>query len=297
MNQRVVVDAPAKINLGLEVLGKRDDGFHEIRSILAMISIQDTLEFRMGPLSQGLVNFEPCCPDIDTHDNLIVKAIHEYNRIAGTGSTPDVTVIKRIPVASGLGGASSDCASTLSAMNALNANAVCPEELEAIAATLGSDIPFFLGSPTAMVSGRGTTLRRVPTPPGAVLIVSPDIAIPKKTTTLYSALNSKDFSDGSAVSQQMDRLASPGTIEPSLLANAFSRALSDVSPESAVVEAWMADAGITKSWLSGAGPSRYTLFDTLAECKLAEERLRQTGLNRSRVFSCTFLQSKPSLRT
>lgn len=295
MNQRLVIDAPAKINLGLEILGKRADGFHEIRSILAMISIQDTLEFRIGPLSQGHVNFEPCSPDIDTHDNLIVKAIHEYNRIAGTGTTPDVTATKRIPVAAGLGGASSDCASTLRVMNSLNANALSAEKLETIAAKLGSDIPFFLGSPAAIVSGRGTTIRRVSTPPGAVLIVSPAIAIPQKTKNLYAALNPKDFSDGSAVSQQAKRLEAIGTIDPSLLANAFSRALSVIAPQSAAVETWMAHAGITESWLSGAGPSRYALFETLAECKAAEKQLQETGLVGARTFSATFLKAKPWL--
>jgi 4-diphosphocytidyl-2-C-methyl-D-erythritol kinase len=297
MNQRLVIDAPAKINLGLEILGRRDDGFHEIRSILTMVSIQDTLEFRIGPQSQGLVNFEPCCPGIDAHDNLIAKAIHEYNRIADTGTRPDVTVTKRIPVAAGLGGASSNCASTLRAMNSLNANALSAEKLEDIAATLGSDIPFFLGSPTALVGGRGATLRHVSTPPGAVLVVSPDIAIPQKTKTLYSALDPKDFSDGSSVRRQAERLESFGTIDPTLLANAFSRALSVVAPGAAAVESWMANAGISESWLSGAGPSRYALFETLAECKAAEKRLQETELVGARTFSATFLKSKPLLRS
>lgn len=282
------IDAPAKINLGLEILGQRDDGFHEIRSILAMVELHDTLEFRLDEQSTGTIHFEPDSVNIDPIDNLISGAIAAFNQFAETAVTPDITVRKRIPVASGLGGASSDCAATLIAMNHLADNPLNFDQLSQIAAGLGSDIPFFLGSPTALVSGRGTEIRPISNPKGYVVLVSPVSSIRDKTRTIYHALREQDFSDGSRVERQVAKLQVSGELDQTLLGNAFTIALSAVLPESDVIVLSATAAGVTPIFLSGAGPTHYALLDTFEESQRAVEKLAGSLAGRADIITTTF---------
>lgn len=262
MSHRCTIDAFAKINLGLEITGRRDDGFHNIRSILAMIDLADTLTFETGTGSDGQFAIYPDSKGIDFDDNLIVRAIAAFNRLAGTHLAPSVHLVKRIPVAAGLGGASSDCAATLLAMNHLTRQSLGESQLLRIAAELGSDVPFFLGPPVSSVSGRGIEIESLPELPGSLLIVAPDIWIPEKTRTLYGALTKDDFSSGQAIDAQILRLRTGTPLDPSLLGNAFQDPLERTSAESAALTDSIRSINSTPFWLSGAGPSRYALFDT-----------------------------------
>ncbi|MBA4394743.1 MAG: 4-(cytidine 5'-diphospho)-2-C-methyl-D-erythritol kinase [Desulfobacca sp.] len=152
--------APAKINLTLEILGKRSDGYHEIRSLMQRISLFDLLWIEAG--SDGLEVHCPGHPELENDGNLISRAIRLLEKEIDRPLSFTIRLMKRIPIGGGLGGGSSDAAAVLSNINLLLGSPVQPEHLGALAAQAGSDIPFFLNNRTALALGRGE--RIVPWP-------------------------------------------------------------------------------------------------------------------------------------
>lgn len=279
------VAAPAKINLGLEILGRRPDGFHEIRSVLAMVELHDDLSFvsvpgRENSTISGVAGVAP-------EDNLIKRSISLFHeRIAGDGY--DVQVTKRIPAPAGLGGASANAAATLLALNAMHGVPLPSAALSQIAASLGSDVPFFLGSPAALARGTGIDLCALPPPSGWVLIVVPTLDLPAKTATLYGLLEPGDFSDGSIAERIADHLQAHEAIPPHMLSNAFERPLRMVAPSIIDVRARMTEAGCPRVALSGAGPAHYSLFGSTEAVRAAASRLSPTLLPGERMFTTAF---------
>jgi len=150
--------APAKINLVLEVLAKRDDGYHEIRSLVQTISLCDVLSFELADKT----SFECTEPSLQTSDNLVVQAAELVRKIGGYNKGAKIKLEKRIPRDAGLGGGSSDAATTLSALNGLWQLKLTTSDLVELAARLGSDVPFFIYGGTASMEGRGEKVRRCP---------------------------------------------------------------------------------------------------------------------------------------
>lgn len=174
MPSAVCVNAPAKINLFLNLLGLRPDGFHEVRFVMQMLDLTDTLE--ITPIGEGVqLNLRCRLPALATPDNLITKAYHRF--YAESGLIPialDVNLIKRIPVEAGLGGGSSDGAAMLKVLNQLHGAPLSKTELHAIAAQLGSDVPFFLEGGTCLATGRGEQIKPLPPlPPVEVVLIKP----------------------------------------------------------------------------------------------------------------------------
>lgn len=147
--------APAKINLTLLIAGKRPDGFHEIETVMAKINYCDELLFE--PAGSG--EFELCCTGThwapDGQDNLIWKAAKLLENITGKKLAVRTTLCKNIPAGSGLGSASSDAAAALMGLNRFAGLGLTTEQLTPLAASLGSDVVFFLGKPLAFCAGRG----------------------------------------------------------------------------------------------------------------------------------------------
>src|SRR5215204_1448307 len=226
--RRIVIDAPAKLNLGLEVIGRRDDGFHEIATIFLTIDLYDRLT--LSPSA----DLELSCDDdaLAGEDNLTLRALRllrdETNRPGGAR----IDLGKRIPAASGLGGASSDAAAALLAGRELWQQDVSDARLHDLAAQLGSDVPFFLRGGCAVGRGRGDLLEPLPFPADFwFVVVVPDVRILAKTASLYSRLSKEDFSDGSLIATQAGRLRSGLVPDVSLLGNAFARPLYAMVPE------------------------------------------------------------------
>ncbi len=250
----VTVEAPAKINLGLEILGKRPDGFHEIRSVMTMLHLSDTLQvYAGGPLTSTEL------PNIPADTNLIAKALDMYRRAVPGSPELGWSITKRIPVAAGLGSASSNAAAALLAANALSGNPMSRNALADLAATLGSDVPFFLGTSAAFASGRGTDLAPLSPIDEPVTLLLPRSSITDKTRTLYSLIVPGDLSDGSRserVHQAMERRVIPASTD---LANAFSRPLSSLVPDVGTLMEAFSQSGAGRFGLSGAGPAHYVI--------------------------------------
>ena len=178
------VRCPAKINLGLWILGKRPDGYHEIDTILQTIALED--EITLEPAREGLALATRGIPIPGDAPNLVTRAWDLLVERAG-GRLPRgirATLTKRIPVGAGLGGGSSDAAGFLLGADRLLGLGLTAEELRALAARLGSDVPFFLRGGTARATGRGDMVRQLcPIDPLWIVLVSPPVAI--STTWAY----------------------------------------------------------------------------------------------------------------
>jgi 4-diphosphocytidyl-2-C-methyl-D-erythritol kinase len=171
-----ILQAPAKLNLSLRVLGKREDGFHEIDTVMVKLpNLADELEF------QESVDFVFSCSDstIPHNDgNLVIKAKIYYESVANIDLKCRISLRKKIPHGAGLGGGSSDAASTLLGLNRLCNFKLKSEQLIEIAASLGSDIPFFLSTGSARCTGRGEQIQPIPSPPQLpVLLLKPNFSV------------------------------------------------------------------------------------------------------------------------
>jgi len=173
----LTLPAPAKLNLSLRVLGKRADGFHEIDTTMVKLpGLADQLTFHQ---SSGF-SFQCDTPGIPNDEtNLVVKAVRAYELAAKTPCKFAITLQKNIPHGAGLGGGSSDAATTLLALDQLHDAKLGPARLHEIAASLGSDIPFFLTPGAARCTGRGEVIAPAPSPPSLnVLLLKPWFSVP-----------------------------------------------------------------------------------------------------------------------
>ena len=157
----VVVWAPAKVNLYLEVLGKRPDGYHAIETLMITVGLFDTLVFRDDP--SGQVDLTCSDPALSTGpENLVVRATRLLQGRTGCTRGCRIRLIKRIPMAAGLAGGSTDAAATLLGLNTLWNLGLDPEALAKLGGALGSDVPFFFHAPAAWCTGRGEIVSAVP---------------------------------------------------------------------------------------------------------------------------------------
>jgi len=160
MTDSVVVLAPAKINIHLRVLGHRPDGFHNLESIFQKISLSDELTVNRIP-DRGVFRLESPFLELPAV-NTVSKAVSLFRELSGIDAGIYIRLEKRIPDGAGLGGGSSDAASTLIALNALFNAGLKFSDLHGAACKIGSDVPFFLSSSPAVVSGRGEYVRPFP---------------------------------------------------------------------------------------------------------------------------------------
>ena len=196
MSIRVLADtmkisAPAKINLFLQVLGRRDDGYHELRTLMVCIGLHDTLVLRMGTSRNAIICSHPDVPADET--NLALKAALAYNRALAdkTSLIPlnlSIELIKRIPVGAGLGGGSSDAAAVLNGLNRYYNNPLSDEKLHALALSLGADVPFFVHGQPAIATGVGEHLESYTgLSPWGVVVVYPGFGL--STAEVFKNLN------------------------------------------------------------------------------------------------------------
>ncbi len=172
----LILQAPAKLNLSLRVLGRREDGFHEIDTLMVKLpGLADQIEFRE---SDGY-SFQCDDPSVPGDEgNLVVRAVRAFEAAAGVRCKHSIFLKKIIPHGAGLGGGSSDAATTLLGLNQLHGYPLQVDPLRDLAASLGSDIPFFMASGAVRCTGRGEKLDQVPSPPELrVLLLKPAFGV------------------------------------------------------------------------------------------------------------------------
>jgi len=249
---------PAKINLVLEVTGKRPDGYHEIKSIIQAIDMYDEMSFEHAPS----LEFEYNIPGLKPN-NLITRAAQLLKDASGYRSGAIIRLKKGIPVSGGLGGGSSDAAATLKGLTHLWKLGLDEAALMELAARLGSDVPFFIHGGTAFAEGRGEVITRLPALTGYwVVFLMPDgKPVENKTAAMYSKLTPSDYTDGSSALKMASAIRENNRLDMSLLFNVFNLVAGESIPGVAEGFSRMAEAGATHVHLAGSGPTVFTLTE------------------------------------
>jgi 4-diphosphocytidyl-2-C-methyl-D-erythritol kinase len=254
------------------VLGRRPDGYHDVASLVHTISLADDL--RVAPANELLTRVEGL--DIDPETNLVSRAAALLQARLRERRGAELTLVKRIPEAAGLGGGSSDAASTLVALNALWDRRLGLVDLARLAAELGSDVPFFLRGGAALMRGRGEELQLLPVRAGQWLVlVVPAHDVLDKTRRLYDALAPTDFTSGALTARAAERLRRGQAIEASDCGNAFARAARDVF--AGLSDIWQVAERVCQRrfCLSGAGPALFAFAQDRRDAQRQAQRLDQ----------------------
>lgn len=263
--------ARAKVNLWLQVVGRRADGFHLLDSLVAFTDLADEIEVAPG---SGLT-LEIAGPVADSlqgePDNLVLRAARLLAGRAGVSPRAAIRLSKRIPVAAGLGGGSADAAATLLALVDLWRIAMPPEELFDLAATLGADVPMCLAGRPALASGIGERLAPVPALPAcAILLVNPGLALP---TPAVFAARQGSFSAARPIGDGWRDL---GSLAEDLgrRGNDLSEAAISLQPEIAgVLDQLRRSDGAAHVAMSGSGATCFGLYETIEAAQCAAARL------------------------
>ena len=263
----------AKVNLTLEVIGKREDGYHNVNTVLQTVDLADIVV--ISAADELVVDCDQA--DLSGESNLAWHAATALAAGAGISPEAHVRIEKRIPVAAGLGGGSADAAATLVGLNRWWGLGLSGDELAQVAAGLGSDVPFLLTGGTALGSGRGDEITRLPPLPATdTLLVAPAASIDAKTPAMYRALRPDDFSDGSRTRAILDDAVS-GRLTSAGCCNAFERAAREIFP--GLEDVWDRVAKVTQHppTLSGAGPAFFCMPSSESERIRVAESLQGTG--------------------
>lgn len=280
--EAVTLQAYAKINLGLDVLRKRPDGYHEVKMIMQSISLADTLELKKIPeeairLINGAERDNPEVPMDKT--NLIYRAIDLIKQKYAILEGIEATLTKRIPVAAGMAGGSTDAAAALKGMNQLFALGLSEQELCELGVTLGADIPYCIMGGTALSEGIGERLTPLPPMPECwILIAKPPICV--STGFVYGNLKANELTvhpdiDGMTEAIQHNDLHGI----TSRLGNVLETVTIPAHPEIAVIKDRMLDYGAMQALMSGSGPTVFGIFAEEEQAAEAGTAIQKEGLS------------------
>jgi len=274
-DDELIIRSPAKINLALKVLGRREDGYHEVETVYQMVRFGDVLRIRRQPhgITVGSTHPElPCGPA-----NLVWKAACALSERCRVPLGVHITIEKHITIAAGLGGGSSNAAAALLGLNALYRLDVGKEELLEIARTLGADVPFFLSGPAALGTGRGDILH--PLRPGwraSVLLVCPNVSL--STRAVYEKLNSRLTQhpyDISILLRALQGRELAGIGE--LLHNDLEAVSIADHPVIRTIKDELRELGAEGALMSGSGPTVFGLFRDGAVARRAGKALQRAS--------------------
>jgi len=279
----ISLKAPAKVNLFLEILGKRDDGFHEIETIMQEIDLADSLQFEE---TQEGVTLECNNKNIPANqDNLVCKAANLILEECGIKKGVLINLEKNIPVGAGLGGGSSDAATTLKALNSLWKVGLNNEELMEFAAKLGSDIPFFINGKTALCRGRGELITPVEVRNRMdYIILFPRVHI--STETIYKNLKIDLTKKRKDVSFFLDALKYSEVAGISkLLFNRLEEIIFATYPDLLQVKSTLESFDFCGLSISGSGSAFFGLCNDRHQAEVIKSKIELSGMGN--VFVAT----------
>ena len=264
--------APAKINWTLEVLGRRDDGYHEVRTVMQTVGPCDTLQITPARELEFAVEGRHEVSE----DDLVLRAASLLGQGSARGA--NISLSKRIPVAAGLGGGSSDAAAALRGLNELWGLGHSDTGLAEVAAGLGSDVVFFLRGGSALAEGRGERVTPLPDAPAAWLVLLvPPFHVSEKTKRMYAALTPADFSDGSRSDALVRGIREGQPADDGSLCNTFERAAYEMFEGLSAYRDALLAAGARRVHLAGAGPALIALGPGEEAARAVHARLRAPG--------------------
>ncbi|WP_347489660.1 4-(cytidine 5'-diphospho)-2-C-methyl-D-erythritol kinase [Desulfoscipio sp. XC116] len=278
----MMVNAYAKINLVLDVLGTRTDGYHELVTIMQTLELHDRLEFSKA----GAIKLVVEGADLSAgSDNLAFRAADLLRRRSGYAGGANIKLVKRIPLAAGLAGGSADAAAVLRGLNKLWGLGMEMEELADLGAAIGSDVPFCLQGGTALVRGRGERVDPLPglPPLGAVLAKPPFGVSTARVYHRYDDIVKPLHPDGQGMLRAV-RGSDVGRVA-ACLGNALEQVTVSMYPQIGEIKEIVAAAGALGVLMSGSGPTVFGLFDDEFAARRAADGIKSGGF---RVWATRF---------
>lgn len=268
----------AKINLVLDVLGKREDGYHEVEMVMQAVDLADTVILKPSQNNRLETNHRYIPTDMN---NLAMKAVTLMQTEFPQVPPLLVKLEKKIPVAAGLAGGSADCAAVMLGINQLFDLQLSLEKLESLAARLGSDIPFCLGGPTALATGRGEKIKSLPNAPKLYFVlIKPDFGA--STPKVYGNLRLQEINEHPSVHDCIEALEKKdGQGILNSLGNVLEYSTFELYPAVEKIKLELQQAGCASVLMSGSGP---TVFAAFTDKRQAEECYQQFQGKYHQVF-------------
>lgn len=273
----VFTPAYAKINLTLAVLGRREDGYHRLASVMQTISLHDTLRFSVGTAGDGR-GFTCDVAELAGPDNLVTRAADLLRAEVGKPDlAAEIELHKEIPAQGGLGGGSSDAATTLAALNALWDLGLSMAQLETLAARLGSDIPYLVQGGAARIEGRGEFVEPLPdAEPLWLVLAKPPVGI--STAAVFRALTPADYGSADDTEAVVAAIRAGSALPFDRLTNTLEAGVLRAYPDVLKTRNTLLDLGASLVIMSGSGPSLFAPYRTLVEAAKLFERAKARGL-------------------
>ncbi len=270
-------NAFAKINLGLDVTGKRDDGYHIVRMIMQNVNIYDTLTFEDNDTGEIILTANS--PKIPTDEsNLICKVARQLQKEFGITRGANIDLVKRIPVAAGMAGGSTDGAAAYVALNELWNLGLDKKKMCELAVSLGADIPYCIMGGTALAEGIGEELTTIPDMPDCQLVVvKPDIDV--STGWVYKELDSKEIANHPDI-DGIRKAIEQGNLKEmcSLMGNVLEPVTASKYDVIGKLEALLTENGAVKAIMTGSGPTVFGVFDDGGNAKKAYNAISRSNL-------------------
>jgi 4-diphosphocytidyl-2-C-methyl-D-erythritol kinase len=267
--RRVVLDAGAKVNLALEILGKREDSYHEIATVMQAVDLSDRVTLDEADALELRTN-DPALPVDET--NLAMRAARALGKAAGVDRGVRITIDKRIPIAAGLGGGSTDAAAVLIGLDRLWKLRWPVARLADVAVELGMDVPFFLRGGAALATGRGEKLEAMDGLSVALVLVNPGFGV--STAEAYRAVTPAMYTDGRRAREMAAavKTRSRASVARSLY-NALERAVVPEHAEIGRIVAALSAAGALGALMSGSGATVFGIARSLDHARQIRARV------------------------
>ncbi len=264
--------SPAKVNLFLRVLGKRDDGYHELYTLMEPVSLFDEITIHASE-GEGII-IKSASPNIPRDStNLAHRAAALFLGTTGLQRRLTIEIKKQIPVGAGLGGGSSNAATVLMSLNKLLAAGLTDAELREMAASIGSDVPFFIMKGPAIARGRGELLRRVRLPSLYFVLINPGFSV--STRWVYENLDLTNLPEDNMLDNS-DRLFETLNGLLDALVNDLEAVTAAKYPKIPRLKGLLTQSGALASLMSGSGPTVFGLFSDKASAGRAFRSLQET---------------------
>ncbi|WP_244814508.1 4-(cytidine 5'-diphospho)-2-C-methyl-D-erythritol kinase [Caballeronia sp. Lep1P3] len=259
--------APAKLNLFLHITGRRPDGYHALQTVFQLLDWGDVLHFTRR--EDGVVMRETDVPGVAADDDLVVRAARLLQKHAGSRFGVDIEIDKRLPMGAGLGGGSSDAATTLLALNRLWGVDLSRKTLQNLALQLGADVPFFVFGQNAFAEGVGEALQAVELPKRFFLVVTPAVHVP--TAAIFSEKSLTRNTEVVTITDFLAQQRSDANWPDSFGRNDMQAVVARRYAEVAKVLEWFSN--LAPARMTGSGASVFAAFTSQAEAELAQAKL------------------------
>ena len=275
--ERISINAMAKINLGLDVLRRRENGYHDVKMVMQTVNIYDTLDF-VKKEEPGIVVKVDAMELPTDENNLIYKAAKLLYERCQMEEGVEITLTKRIPIAAGMAGGSTDAAAALVGINRLFNLGLTMDELKEIGVKIGADVPYCIDGGTALCEGIGEILTKLPDAPDCFVVVAkPEISV--STKYVYENLHANELKYHPDIDGMVEAIRE-GNLDGvcSRMENVLETVTENKYPIISQIKKLLKDAGAENSLMSGSGPTVFAIFKEEEMAKKALEMVEMSGL-------------------